>query len=519
MTEIRALCCWTAIGDEIPPSIETAKEGDTKMIVMSQEQGKKSSFLLDLPFVLETPLETNLLIEHKSDAVGGYPFFLGGFQIISNAKQSKVFLTGEDQKETYLTTATGIPYDKKSGEDWFKAVCVIPGGPRRITRLHLKLLDVKHEMTKVKFLKLTARIPDPDSTAVSTTSTSAAVTGKMPPKSMPQIPVSLQQSYSSVLPGAVGGAITQDDLGAAMAGMSMMARSTEEAIGKSIKDQYSSMEKKLDERWNTMEGFIQSLTTVMVSQRSVFQEKNKIMMQQQGLIEAQARQIEELKSNQEELTSTVKALQHDISILCQRLGSNMATQNTAEAVFKEVTPKVMEEVMEAPTDEFDALEEAGDYKNTVLFNLLDQEELDLNKQDTESKGRNEMMKDFTANSGTVEEDKTVEEDTVEKATSEQKSLPMNENESSPDDEGQIEISLEEFFEEVSLGGESPAPAAEEGEIQINDEIPMKIVGTTKSSSTEPTEGDSPSSNTTNGAENSTFIRGMQLFNMYSEKPK
>ena len=129
------------------------------------------------------------------------------------------------------------------------------------------------------------------------------------------------------------------------------------------------------------------------------------------------------------------------------------------------------------------------------------------------------MKDFTANSGTVEEDKTVEEDTVEKATLEQKSLPMNENESSPDDEGQIEISLEEFFEEVSLGGESPAPAAEEGEVQINDEIPMKIVGTTKSSSTEPTEGDSPSSNTTNGAENSAFIRGMQLFNMYSEKPK
>ena len=581
MSEIRALCCWTAIGDEIPPSLEESKDGNIKMIVMSQESGKKSSFLLDLPFVLETPLNTHLIIEHKSDPVGGHPFFLGGFQIISNAKQYEVYLTGDDQKETYLTTSTGIPFEKGSGENWFKAVNVIPGGPRRITRLHLKLLNVQNEMTRVKFLKLTARIPEPAATTPPAAATTAATKGTLfetptrPPyqqkqqqqqqqgqSPMPQIPVSVQypqgqtfngasamsplmmspampptfnnSSRGGMSPGilnfnstaaAASSAVTQDDLGAAMAGMSMMARSTEESINNTIKGQFSSMERNLDNKWNNMEVYIKSLTTVVVSQKLVLEENNKIMRRQEEMIQQQARQIAELTDAQKELSSNVTSLQRDIStVLVRSLQQNNNNNNNNSSGAQKSSSEILGEmdkifgiVHSISSSKSDGADEAKDAmgetkKATPIPNLLDQDELEGHKSTNEENPK--MIPNENNEIASRDPEESMEEKKIDDNKSDSHS---GVHEITNDKDTFVEVSLTDESNGSVPADEVESTTKDDKHVNLKQEDKLEELfefGLKKPESTETTED--ADSATSYEAENSVLARGMKLFDLYSE---
>lgn len=369
MSEFAKLVCWTISGDD--DATTSLQEGDRiRSQPLNQESGKKSSFLLDLDgAVLEKPAQTQIIVEGTSAQRN--PFFLGGFQIVSNAKQSDVYLTSNDGKEKYLTTSKGIPFEKGSGELWFKAVCVIPGGPRSVKQLRLKLDSLQPAdatTTRVKFLKLTARIPD-KAAPPQKPSPARGQLGAMPLAPMqgsgsaftPPHPSALasmfQAQQGAVFPptstnlnvGAVPSAhpsftarsppvptqntfqpppsnppLTQDDLGAAMAGISMMARSTQEEMQNSMKHNISTLQQNLDARWTKMEGYISSLTTVVVSQKSVLDEKSKIMMQQHEMISEQSRQISALIREQQNLVATVRTLQSNVSDLGQHLTTTSA---------------------------------------------------------------------------------------------------------------------------------------------------------------------------------------------------
>lgn len=105
-------------------------------------------------------------------------FFLGGFQLVSTARKIEVYVTKVgNPNEELLMTCRGIPVrDKDSNQphDCFKVFSVVPGGPRPIKKLRLRLLSGDDgpsspaaagetktpSSTKLVMIQLTGRIPD-----------------------------------------------------------------------------------------------------------------------------------------------------------------------------------------------------------------------------------------------------------------------------------------------------------------------------------------------------------------------
>ena len=163
-------------------------------------QGKRSSFMLDLAsskssndnaenqgggappthhVIPGSPCHCYVTYVPENDANNDNinHFFLGGFQLISTARSVEVYATrkGSNQKEELLMTCRGIPVRDKASDlssDCFKVFSVVPGGPRPVTQLHLKLVaeatndnnnnnnNNKNE-TKLVSIQLTGRLPDP----------------------------------------------------------------------------------------------------------------------------------------------------------------------------------------------------------------------------------------------------------------------------------------------------------------------------------------------------------------------
>ena len=120
----RRLTCYFKTEDgngEMIPDVSN----NTEKVFLFQEEGKKSSFLLepdkdnDLanPFysVQKTP---NIVIEHTNGT-----FFLGGLQLVSTAKSVEIYLTDKEGKETYLTTSKAITFNKEdTTAPWHKGM-------------------------------------------------------------------------------------------------------------------------------------------------------------------------------------------------------------------------------------------------------------------------------------------------------------------------------------------------------------------------------------------------------------
>jgi uncharacterized coiled-coil protein SlyX len=90
-------------------------------------------------------------------------FGFGGFQIVSHAERIETFYTTKENPEkVFLMSSRGIPHHATppdhGGMPWYKATCVVPGGPRVVCRVHLQLLGTCHG--HVASFRLTARSLD-----------------------------------------------------------------------------------------------------------------------------------------------------------------------------------------------------------------------------------------------------------------------------------------------------------------------------------------------------------------------
>jgi hypothetical protein len=320
-----------------------AQHGDTseQIIRLDQETGKKSSFLYhptdeDEPLTIPKPAElsidypSSLSSPSSADATSTTIYFLGGFQIISNAKQAEVHWTDDkDGKEHYLTTSRGIPFEKDAhnhpqDECWYKAMCVVPGGPRPIRRLRIKLLSLQPKTittARVKLFKLTARVPDlptvtTDSAPNNKSEQPATTTTSAPPSSSSSGPTPANAS---------------SDLGAVMASVSIMARSAQSDIQKTLTDKFTGLDQRLQHQFNTLEQRLSAsiLTTMSTTtaleeqqrqqQKQQIQEERWMRMQEttNAMIQAQSEQIMRLLEQQHAMTQTVQDLQSELLTLRQ----------------------------------------------------------------------------------------------------------------------------------------------------------------------------------------------------------
>ena len=260
-------------------------------------------------------------------------YVLGGFQLVCNAKHCEVYLTTETKdgnsnnniKEEYLMTAKGLSFGKgTNGEEWQKAVCVIPGGPRPVLGLRVKLLSLKPSgdtTAKVQSMKLTARMPE-------TTTTTSALAQSSTDTSSSSMPSGQGKARNATSPSGTAAApapppastqrsapMTQADLGAAMASLSILARSTEDSMEKTMTDKFHHLENTLQTRWTALEQHVASLTTVNLSQRNMVAEQTKLMELQQSTMHAQSEQIQTLLEQQKSMTCTLQELRTEVTSL------------------------------------------------------------------------------------------------------------------------------------------------------------------------------------------------------------
>jgi hypothetical protein len=336
--------------------------------LLFQETGKKSSYLLQRKEgqSLETmdanetiawysiPKPAHVVVEHdkhtatSTDSKKDRTFFFGGLQLVFDAKNVEIYLTSPEGKETYLMTSKGIPYkmndegsiskESESRErkvEWRRALCVVPGGPRCISSVRINLIGDTSKAAStsntinVRYLKLTARIVNNQSPSSNMPSKI-----KLPSKTNnpPQIgktsnPFMVAPAMSTTNPTSSSEPpLTQKDLGAAMAGLSFMARKTEENMSDLLEKQSKNIEKHLASYFTRIEMQMHALKPTLVMQHQLIKENQIMMKEQQQIIEYQTTQINKLLNDNQDLQVRVQSLQADVSIL----RSQVSDSNTGE---------------------------------------------------------------------------------------------------------------------------------------------------------------------------------------------
>lgn len=101
--------------------------------------------------------------------------------------------------------------------------------------------------------------------------------------------------------------ISQADIGAAMAGMSMMVRSTEERIQSTTKTQVQTLSSTLQSTLQGQAQKIQQLQQLVVSQSTILQKQQTMLQQQHELLQQQNQELRVLKEGQAQLRETLDA--------------------------------------------------------------------------------------------------------------------------------------------------------------------------------------------------------------------
>lgn len=217
---------------------------------LEQEEGKKSSFVwraLDDTTKREITKPSHLLIQTSSKST----FLFGGLEIVTNARNIEFYLTGEnddDGKETYLTTSRGLQVANEDDAHRFKCLVVCPGGPRPVTRVHLKLLSLKPASctsATLYLLKFKGRLPPPKQ--------------QQQQEEVTRNDVSRQQAATQPAAAAaapVSPGLTQADVSHAMTGTSLLVRSVETSLQQSIQDSLDKMQQHFDARFNRLEQYM-----------------------------------------------------------------------------------------------------------------------------------------------------------------------------------------------------------------------------------------------------------------------
>jgi hypothetical protein len=245
-----------------------------------QEEGKKSSFLLELNDAAGEIRKPAHVILRAGDS-----FLFGGLEFVSNARNVEVYLT-ENDKETYLTTSRGLLVSGDDNPHRFKCIVVCPGGPRAVTRVHLKLLSLKPESctaATLHMMKLKGRMPPSNQEKGNTQKTSA--------------PSSTETSNLSTEMAPPG--LTQADMGAAMTGVAMLVRSVESSLLESVKVALDKVERRLGARLDRIEQYL-----IMQQQSALLQQQR----QQRCLEDMQNQMMLQMKQHQSEVTSLIESL-------------------------------------------------------------------------------------------------------------------------------------------------------------------------------------------------------------------
>lgn len=266
---------------------ESIRSAET--FAFSPEEGKKSSFILTSThedatvFGIEAPAHVCIQAV-SSDDNQCVPFVLGGFEIVSNSRNLEIYVSDENDKETYLTTCRGIKWRPEVStnapdnqqpppeDNWHKALLVIPGGPRTMTRIRFKMLSIRppsDTKSLVHYVKLKGRLPVVERVPsqpqplhhVSNTSADAqfATTNASPPQQQP---------------------LSISDVAAALAGVSMMVHSTEERLTKVLESSLLQLNLGISNRLQGVERVVGMQWTAIQQ----LQQQNAIILQQQELM-------------------------------------------------------------------------------------------------------------------------------------------------------------------------------------------------------------------------------------------
>ena len=316
---------------------EQEQDGSVRKAFLFQETGKKSSYVLQqqqqqqqqqqedstgketkdsndiaaqrgIVDYYSIPKPSHIVIENASI---NSTFFFGGFQIMCSAKNVEIYLTNHEGKETYLMTCKAIPYKKDdvaaavSTQKWYRAMCVVPGGPRSISKLRLKIVGSNSEHDRILYMKLTARLAENAS-----------------PRKSEKVDQKASNHLKFAPPTTNTTALTQSDLGSAMAGLSFMAREQEKNMTELVKEQSIRTEKLMESYFLRMELNLRDIKSTITAQHQSIKENQIIINEQKRIMEDQGSQISKLLNNDENLQVRVLSLQAEISTLRYQIPNN-----------------------------------------------------------------------------------------------------------------------------------------------------------------------------------------------------
>lgn len=279
---------------------------DVNELWFEREEGKKSSFLVETSTCsVEKPV--HVILDCCGPNGQPLPFIMGGFELVSNARNIEAYVIEEkEDKETYLMTCRGV----KVGEtdDWHKCILVCPGGPRPFQRIRLKLLSLRPpKSTTVTFrsIKLKGRLPDASNQAASEPTTTTTTTTKGMTN-----PATTSQQVPSGSPQPPASGLSKADISAAMTGVSMLVRSTEERLIQAMTSGFQQLDASTGAKIHSLE---RNFGTALASQVKTMQQLENVLGQQQQIIQSQSEALHEMKRQQTQLVDLVSKLQQQVA--------------------------------------------------------------------------------------------------------------------------------------------------------------------------------------------------------------
>jgi hypothetical protein len=251
------------------------------------------------------------------------PFFIGGFQLISNARQVDVFLTADSDmiaeengslSGTFLTSVKGLPVVSDDAPKLFKAQCVIPGGPRRVRSVRLAFHSVQPSAAasppmnnhsfletrengssitgsirfKLKHIRWTLRTADVTPSVVSSSLVNDRADSEHPPISdqatvgsgSVAVPADNMTNIFALM-NSTANARDNTDVIAAVSGLAMAFKSTEERLLQHVRLETSTVQTQM----SVLSKQIQMLTDTLRKMELNQQESNSISLSRQERLE------------------------------------------------------------------------------------------------------------------------------------------------------------------------------------------------------------------------------------------
>jgi hypothetical protein len=290
------ICRLESLGEDGDETILSSQE-----LLLTPDDTKKSVFWMHDPMATIAPAQLTVNVQSTNSSNENGIFLVGGFQLFSNARHVEVYLETEHDALSYLTTCRGIACCDQQQQNHqnggtLKALCVIPGGPKPVRRLVLKLKGVNDDETaKITSLKLTARLPPRVAAADSNVTNQTQQQQQQHPESttgLAQPAITQQQQYTNTTTTHNNSNdnknLTHEDLGAAMASFSFVLRQTEARVTQSLLKELQSQARRIEQQTCLIQSLQQQqamLTSVVnaLHQRVVANTTTTAALQQETL--------------------------------------------------------------------------------------------------------------------------------------------------------------------------------------------------------------------------------------------